>query len=98
MLSTIESERHIVSELQESVQRLKGALNKVVVQNGSLDSELEAVRKELRMERANKEQQVKILGQMKERDDAELGVYQQALGLSITGVGGKYIASRRLMS
>lgn len=86
----IEAERHHVSDLQASVARLHTQLSKIRDQAGSLDAELTGVRKDVNLERATKERQVKILGDMASTDDAHLSLLESALGLKVSGVGGEY--------
>lgn len=88
-MTAIEAERHHLSELQGSVARLHSQLNKVREHTSSLDAELAGVRKDVSLERATKERQVKILEDMTSTDDAQLSLLERALGLKIEGVGGE---------
>ncbi|KLT44022.1 hypothetical protein CC85DRAFT_284056 [Cutaneotrichosporon oleaginosum] len=87
MLDTIEAERHHLADLTASVGRLHAQLAKIREQASALDGELAGVRREVGLERAVKERQVKILGDMAGTDEAQLAVLEGALGLKIAGVG-----------
>ncbi|BEJ13068.1 hypothetical protein CspHIS471_0302420 [Cutaneotrichosporon sp. HIS471] len=86
MLENIEAERHHLTGLTASVGRLHSQLNKLREQGSTLDGELSGVRREVGIERATKERQVQILGDMGGADETQLAVLEGALGLKIAGV------------
>lgn len=66
--------------------RLHAQLAKIREQGSALEGELGGVRREVGLERATKERQVRILGDMASADEAQLAVLEGALGLKISGV------------
>ena len=61
-------------------------LAKVKEQNASLEAELTALRKEVKGERAEKERQGRVLGDMRGRDGVELLELEEAVGWRVEGV------------
>ncbi len=87
LTAAIEQERHHLADLTASVGRLHAQLAKIREQGSALDAELAGVRRDVGIERATKERQVKILGENAGKDNAQLAVLEGALGLKIAGVG-----------
>ncbi|GFZ49559.1 Probable kinetochore protein SPC25 [Saitozyma sp. JCM 24511] len=86
MLATLEQERHTVGDLSSSLARLQQTLSKTKEQSAAVEAELNAVRKEVKAERGEKERQGKVLEQQRGRDAIELQILQEVLGLRIEGV------------
>jgi hypothetical protein len=77
-----------MTDITSSLSRLNAALGRVRDQGAALDSDISGVRKESRAERATKDRQAKVLAEMRAQDERQLQVIEDALGLTITGVGG----------
>lgn len=85
----LEQERHTVGDLSSSLARLQQTLSKTKEQSAAVEAELNAVRKEVKAERGEKERQGKVLEQQRGRDAIELQILQEVLGLRIEGVKGQ---------
>jgi hypothetical protein len=85
----LEQERHTVGDLSSSLARLQQTLSKTKEQSAAVEAELNAVRKEVKAERGEKERQGKVLEQQRGRDAIELQILQEVLGLRIEGVKGE---------
>jgi kinetochore protein Spc25 len=85
----LEQERHTVGDLSSSLARLQQTLSKTKEQSAAVEAELNAVRKEVKAERGEKERQGKVLQQQRGRDAIELQILQEVLGLRIEGVKGQ---------
>lgn len=85
----IEIERHTVADLSTSLARLQASFNKIRETGANLDGEMGSIRKDIRADRATKERQGRVLAENREMDMAQLQVLEDALGLSIQGVGGE---------
>ncbi|WRT68400.1 uncharacterized protein IL334_005376 [Kwoniella shivajii] len=86
MLSTLESERHTLSDLTSSLTHLQSSLQKVKDQSSNLESELSSLRKEVKSDRSEKERQSKMLDDMRQRDDVELRELEESIGWKVDGI------------
>ncbi len=64
-------------------------------QSAALEAELNAVRKEVKVERTEKERQEKVLGEMRGKDGVELGQLEEAVGWRVEGVKGGFLTILR---
>jgi kinetochore protein Spc25, fungi type len=87
MLSTLESERAALNELNASVGHLQASLSKVKEQSRAVEEELNGVRREVSTTRNEKIRQGTKLGEMRKRDEAEVGTLEDVLGWRVDGVG-----------
>lgn len=78
-----------MQELNASLSHLQNNLSKVREQSQQLEAELNAIRKEVTSERAEKERQGKTLASMKSRDQVDLDTLQEAIGWRVEGIGRK---------
>ncbi|WWC63294.1 uncharacterized protein I303_105894 [Kwoniella dejecticola CBS 10117] len=83
MLATLESERHTLTDLTSSLNRLQTSLQKVKDQSSSLDKEIIHLRKGNTSERTEKERQQARLNEMRKRDEDELVELEESLGLRV---------------
>ena len=86
MLRGLEHERTTVGDLTASVQHLQATLNKVREQSLQVENELNAVRKEVGLKRNERKRQGDKLGEMRKRDQDEVGVMEDTLGFRVNGV------------
>ncbi|ODN78739.1 hypothetical protein L202_04302 [Cryptococcus amylolentus CBS 6039] len=86
MLATLESERHVLADLNSSLSHLQNSLAKTKEQSSSLEAELKALRTEVRSEETEKERQKKMLNDMRNRDTVELKQMEEALGWKVEGI------------
>ncbi|WVR07494.1 hypothetical protein IAU60_004536 [Kwoniella sp. DSM 27419] len=86
MLSTLESERHTLTDLTSSLNHLQSSLAKVKDQSAALEADLSALRKEVKSEKAERERQGKVLDDMRDRDEVELRELEEVVGLKIEGI------------
>lgn len=88
-LPALDDERRTIQELNASLNHLRNNLSKVREQSQQLEIELNALRKEVMTERAEKERQGKTLKDMKTRDQEDLDALQEAIGWRLEGIGRK---------
>ncbi|ODN78089.1 hypothetical protein L198_08008 [Cryptococcus wingfieldii CBS 7118] len=94
MLTTLESERHVLADLNSSLSHLQNSLTKTKEQSSSLEAELQALRKEVRSEETEKERQKNMLNDMRDRDTVELKQMEEALGWKVEGIKGTFLLMR----
>lgn len=87
MLSTLESERAALAELNASVGHLQASLSKVKEQSRAVEEELNGVKREVSTTRNEKIRQGTKLGEMRRRDEMEVGTLEDVLGWRVDGVG-----------
>jgi kinetochore protein Spc25 len=85
--SALEQERRAVQDINTHLTQLRTNLTKVREQSQQLETELNAIRKDVTSERAEKERQGKTLASMKTRDGEDLEALQDAIGWRVEGIG-----------
>nr|ODN89080.1 hypothetical protein L203_02491 [Cryptococcus depauperatus CBS 7841] len=86
MLANLEQERHTIADLDASLSHLRASLDKTKEQSTNLEAELQAVKREVTLERTEKERQRNVLNQMRDRDTFELQQLEEALGWRVEGI------------
>ncbi|WVQ74941.1 hypothetical protein IAR50_004549 [Cryptococcus sp. DSM 104548] len=86
MLATLESERHVLADLTASLSHLQSNLARTKEHSSTLESELQALRKEVTSEETEKERQKNVLDDMRGRDTVELRQMEEALGWKVEGI------------
>lgn len=76
-----------MQDINSHLTQLRTNLSKVREQSQQLESELNAIRKDVTSERAEKERQTKTLSAMKSRDGEDLEALQEAIGWRVEGIG-----------
>ncbi len=86
--------------MTSSLNHLQTTLAKVKKQSAALEAELNAVRKEVKGEKAEKERQGKVLEEMRGKDGVELGQLEDAIGWRVEGVkrGSSCVINKRVLT